>query len=168
MEHTLVVVRHAKSDWSVPVGDDERPLAPRGRRQAPEVGRWIAAHLDPLDLAVVSTATRARQTWELVAAELPTPPRTRAEPAAYTFSGHHLQELVSRLPADARTVALVVHNPAAEDLVEALTGRWVPLPTAALAVITLPAWDAEAGHLQVAGRPADGPLEFEASAGRDS
>ena len=159
MERTLIVVRHAKSDWAIPVGDDERPLAPRGRRQAPEAGRWIAAHLDPLDLAVVSTAARARQTWDLIAAELPAPPPTRVDPTAYTFSGDDLLELVHRLPEDARTVALVAHNPAAEELIESLTGHQVRMPTAALAVIALPAWDVETGHLREVGRPADGALE---------
>jgi phosphohistidine phosphatase len=157
VERTLIVVRHAKSDWSVPVGDRERPLAPRGRRQAPEAGRWIAAHLQP-DLAIVSPAARARQTWELMAAELPAPPPTRVEPAAYAFSGDDLLDLVSRLPDGATTVALVGHNPAVEELIEALTGQWVRMPTAALAVVTMSGWDAGAGLLRGAGRPADGGL----------
>lgn len=160
MEHTLVVVRHAKSDWSVRAADRERPLAPRGRRQAPEMGRWIAANLDPVDLAVVSVATRAQQTWELVADQLPEPPPTRAERTAYTFSGDHLLDLVHGLPDQARTVALVGHNPAVEELVERLTGGWVRMPTSALAVIALPVWGAGAGRLRAAGRPADGSVQL--------
>ena len=155
---TLIVVRHAKSDWSVPAGDTERPLAPRGRRQAPHVGRWIAAHLEPVDLAVVSPATRAGQTWELAAAELSTPPPVSVEADAYAFDGDDLLALVGRLPDEARTVALVGHNPAVEELVESLTGQWVRMPTAALAVVTLPTWTSETGRLMAAGRPADGPL----------
>lgn len=161
MERTLVVVRHAKSDWSVPVGDLERPLARRGRLQAPEVGRWIAAHLEPPDLVVVSPATRARQTWDLAAAEMPEPAPTRVEPAAYTFSGDDLIELVGRLPADAGTVVLVAHNPAVEELIEALTGRWIRMPTAAVAVVALPAWGSGTGRLLGAGRPADGALDLD-------
>ena len=68
--HTLILLRHAKSDWSTGDPDHERPLAARGVRQAPEAGRWLAAHLDRIDLAVVSTAERARRTWSLVSAEL--------------------------------------------------------------------------------------------------
>ena len=70
MAHTLVVIRHAKSDWDVDAADRDRPLAKRGRRQAPPTGRWLAAQDLALDLAVVSPAARARQTWELVAAQL--------------------------------------------------------------------------------------------------
>lgn len=160
MERTLVVVRHAKSDWNVPAGDRERPLAPRGRRQAPETGRWIAANLGPLDLAVVSVAARARQTWALVAAELSRAPVDRIAEDAYTFSGRDLATIVARLPDDVQTAVLVGHNPAVAELVEALTGRWVRMPTSALAVVALPAWDTPPidGRLRAAGRPADGAL----------
>jgi phosphohistidine phosphatase SixA len=60
-ERTLILLRHAKSDWSVEKADIDRPLAKRGRRQAPEVGRWLAAHIDSISLAVVSPAARARR-----------------------------------------------------------------------------------------------------------
>lgn len=158
MERTLIVVRHAKSDWSAPVADHDRPLAARGRRQAPDVGRWMAEHLDVPDLALVSTATRARQTWDLIAAQLPAPPPIRSEPGAYTYSGHELLDVLAGLPEDARTVVLVGHNPAVEELIEILTGQWARMPTSSLAVLTLPAWNARTGYLRAAGRPADGTL----------
>ncbi len=161
MERTLIVIRHAKSDWDVPLGDSERPLADRGRRQAPAVGRWIATHLGSPDLAVVSPAARALQTWELVAAELSPDPPVRVEPDAYTFSGDDLLDVVSGLPADVSSVALVGHNPAAEELVEALTGRWVRLPTASVAVVGLRDWRSETGRLRAAGRPADEDVELD-------
>ena len=69
-ERTLILLRHAKSDWSGMEADIRRPLAQRGRRQAPEAGRWLGANVDNIDLVVLSPATRAQQTWELVAAEL--------------------------------------------------------------------------------------------------
>lgn len=60
---TLAVVRHAKSDWTHDLPDDERPLNPRGRRDAPVLGDWLAEHLTGgVDLVVCSTATRARET----------------------------------------------------------------------------------------------------------
>lgn len=158
MPVTLIVIRHAKSDWKVPASDRDRPLARRGRRQAPKTGRWIGAHLASPDLAVVSVAARARQTWEAVAGELGEEVPVQLSEAAYTFAGRDLRELVAELPAGARTVVLVSHNPAVEELIESLTGDWVPMPTSALAVIELPGWAGarqESGHLVAAGRPAD-------------
>ena len=45
-ERTLILLRHAKSDWSGDQADLARPLAKRGRRQAPDAGRWLAANID--------------------------------------------------------------------------------------------------------------------------
>lgn len=161
VSHLLVVVRHAKSDWSVAASDRERPLAPRGRRQAPAIGDWLAAAGIVPSLAVVLPAARARQTWELVApAVIDAGGQTRVEvtEAAYTFSGSDLLALVRGLPAAEPVVALVSHNPAVEELVEELTERWVALPTSALAVVELPCWTAagrEPGRIRYAGRPFD-------------
>ena len=134
-ERTLVLLRHAKSDWSGGEPDLARPLAKRGRRQAPEAGRWLAEHLDDIDLAVVSPATRARTTWDLVAAELDPAPPTRVDARVYAASDRELHAVVRELTDDCRTVVLVGHNPGLEDLVLLLTGERAPMPTSAIALI---------------------------------
>ncbi len=158
----LILVRHAKSDWSGDEPDHDRPLAKRGRRQAPEAGRWLAEHIGGIDLAVVSTAVRARQTWELVSAPLAAPPSTRLEDRAYAASASALLDIVRALPDDAATVALVGHNPGIEDLASTLTGHWVSMPTSALAVIGLSGGWGTAGtaeaDLLASGRPPEGAL----------
>ena len=88
-----------------------------------------------IDLAVVSTATRAEQTWQLASAELADPPPVRSDGRVY----------VRELPADAGTVVMVGHNPGFEDLATTLSGQPVLMPTSALAVIEL------AGGWQMAG-----------------
>lgn len=156
-ERTLVLLRHAKSDWSGDESDIARPLAKRGRRQAPDAGRWLAAKVDGIDLAVVSPATRARSTWDLVAAELDGLPRRRIDDRLYTASDRELLVVVRELPDDLETVALVGHNPGIEDLASILAGESVPMPTSALAVITWPGAWSTAGRasavLRASGRP---------------
>ncbi len=147
MERTLILIRHGKSDWSTGRPDVKRPLARRGRRQAPETGRWLAAHHPAIDLAVVSPARRARETWELIAEELgPTP--VVVDDRVY---GGSLADVVASLPEEAGTVALVGHNPALEDLVARLTGGDVAMVTSAIAVIALEDWSG-GGMLRAAGR----------------
>ena len=154
---TLVLVRHAKSDWSGDESDRERPLAKRGLRQAPEAGAWIAANIDRLDLAVVSPALRARSTWELVAAELDEPPEVRFEETVYAAWGRELRALVHELPDEVTSVLLVGHNPGLEDLVQELTDAYVAMPTSAIAVLTWDgSWvDASTAPVTAAGRPPD-------------
>jgi phosphohistidine phosphatase len=156
-ERTLILLRHAKSDWSGDEADVDRALAKRGRRQAPDAGRWLASNIDSIDLAVVSPANRARSTWDLVAAEFDTPPPMRLDDRVYAASGGELLDVVRDLPDDVNTVVLVGHNPELEDLVVLLTGESVPMPTSALAVIDVPGSWSTVGRggavLRAAGRP---------------
>ena len=59
---TIVVVRHGKSSWKTNDPDIDRPLSPRGTRDAVVAGQQLA----PLgvDVVLVSPATRAQQTWQ--------------------------------------------------------------------------------------------------------
>jgi phosphohistidine phosphatase len=142
---TLLVLRHAKSDWPDGVPDHERPLARRGRREAPLVGRWLREHGPAPDLVVCSTAVRARQTWELVAAELPPPPEVRLDKRMYEASAAELLSVVVETPDRVSTLLVVGHNPGLEELAhlltagqgdqEALERMSVKFPTAALAVL---------------------------------
>jgi phosphohistidine phosphatase len=136
MERRLIVLRHAKSLWPDGVADHERPLAERGRREAPVAGRWLRDQVGRIDLTVCSSATRARQTWELVAAELDTAPEVRVEDRLYDASTRDLLAVARQLPPTAESVLFVGHNPGLEDLVGELTGTWRPMKTGSIAVLT--------------------------------
>ncbi|WP_328773099.1 SixA phosphatase family protein [Streptomyces sp. NBC_00286] len=141
----LVILRHAKSAWPDGVADHERPLAPRGRRDAPAAGRaLVGADLRP-DLALCSTAVRARQTWELAAAEWATPPPVRHDPRLYVADVPELLATVHEVADEVRTLLLIGHNPGLEELVLTLAGDSLDdaldevrtkFPTSAIAVLT--------------------------------
>ena len=156
-ERTLLVLRHAKSDWSGGEADIDRTLNPRGQGQAADVGSWLADQFGPIDAAVVSPATRARATWALVSAELGHSPEARIDERAYAASVTDLLSIVQDLPDEQRTVILVAHNPGLEELVSLLSGEDITLPTATLAVLTLSGSWAEAApstaSLRASGRP---------------
>lgn len=156
-ERTLILLRHAKSDWSGDEVDMARPLADRGRRQAPDSGRWLNANIGSIALALVSPAERARTTWDLVSAQIDQPPRSRLDDRLYAASVDDLLAVVHGLSDDLDTVVLVGHNPGIADLVSRLTGQDVRMPTSAVAVIDVPGSWATAGHaaatLRTSGRP---------------
>jgi phosphohistidine phosphatase len=158
--HTLILLRHGKSDWSGGEPDHLRPLARRGRRQVPDAGRWLAQNVGVIDLAVVSPAERTRETWRLAAAELTAPPLLREDERVYAGSARSLLGVLRELPEEVATVVLVGHNPGVEDLVASLTGRWAPMPTSSLAVIDFSGpWSAAANtaaKLRAQGRPPAG------------
>ncbi|MER8008088.1 histidine phosphatase family protein [Streptomyces sp. NPDC094149] len=140
----LVVLRHAKSAWPVGVPDHERPLAPRGRRDAPAAGRALAEADCLPDLALCSTAVRALQTWELASAQWGTPPPVRRDARLYAAEPVDLLEAVHEVSPEVETLLLIGHNPGLEELVLTLAGDGLDdtldevrtkFPTSAIAVL---------------------------------
>ena len=142
MTRTLILLRHAKSAWPADTADAARPLAARGLRDAPAVGRWLQANAPEIDYVVCSPAVRAAQTWDLAAVELATMPPVRHDERLYGASAQDLLAVVQELPRSASTAVLVGHNPGLEDILTLLTGLTEPLKTSAIAVITTAlSWD---------------------------
>ena len=136
---TLILLRHAKSDWQdAKLRDFDRPLAQRGRRDAPRMGRALNEKFIRPDLIVCSPAVRATQTMEqfkkAAAINLP----ISFEQNIYEASVGELMKIVRGLPDDKNTVLMVGHNPGFEALLWRLTGVAEHMATAALACIELP------------------------------
>jgi phosphohistidine phosphatase len=140
----LVVLRHAKSAWPMGVDDHDRPLGPRGLRDAPAAGPALAETDCLPDLVLCSTAERARHTWELAAAEWSAPPPVHHEPRLYGADVPELLALVREVPPTVGTLLLVGHNPGLEELVlelagddldDALDDVRTKFPTSAVAVL---------------------------------
>ncbi|MDT0381710.1 histidine phosphatase family protein [Streptomyces sp. DSM 42041] len=117
----IVLLRHAKADWP-DVADHERPLADRGRSDAPLAGDWIAGHGIAPQLTLCSTAARTRETWKLVAHQLPQRPRTVYEERLYDASPGEIIAVLGETSNDVRDLLVVGHNPGMQALAELLAG----------------------------------------------
>lgn len=115
----LILTRHAKSDWDNPLDSDHsRPLSARGLDAAPRIGRWLASKGYVPGQALVSDAMRTRQTWDLIAAELPKAPEASFDRFLY-LAGPDV--LMGRLrQATAGCVMLIAHNPGIAEFAERL------------------------------------------------
>ncbi|MCX5231170.1 histidine phosphatase family protein [Streptomyces sp. NPDC006553] len=113
----LLVLRHAKSAWPEGVADQDRPLGPRGLRDAPAVGRFLAEAGGLPDLVLCSPARRARHTWELAAAELDNAVPTRHDPRLYGADAPELLDVLHGVSDQVATLLLVGHNPGLQELV---------------------------------------------------
>lgn len=120
-KRTLVLLRHAKSAWP-DLPDHERPLARRGLRDAPAAGRWLRQAACVPDQVLCSTARRARQTWQLAEAALGGNPPVAFEHGIYDASAAGLLDVIRHAPSVARTVLVVGHEPALQQLALALAG----------------------------------------------
>ena len=141
----LLLLRHAKSDWSAALPDHMRQLNQRGRKAATRMGQYIQAEGLTPDKVLVSPATRAAETWRRVAASLDPAPEVEQIEALYDFGGGtSLLDVIRDHGGTAATLMLVGHNPSMEGLASLLSGSGShkamtamarKYPTAALAVI---------------------------------
>jgi phosphohistidine phosphatase len=140
----LILLRHAKSAWPTGVDDHERPLAKRGEKAAPLLGKYLSGKGLRPDLALVSDAMRTRETWKLVRAAFSPPPSERFVADLYDASAVDMLRVVRTTEPTVRTLLLVGHNPGLQELALELAGGGDEpariamrdkFPTAAVAVI---------------------------------
>jgi phosphohistidine phosphatase len=108
---TLLLLRHAKSDYPPDVADHDRPLAPRGIREAELAGDWLRAQAPAVDAVLCSTAARARETLERTRIDAPTEfvdGLYDATPAAVI---DEINRVSSRFDFDVATLLVIGHEP---------------------------------------------------------
>jgi phosphohistidine phosphatase len=117
----LLLLRHAKSSWSEPgASDHDRPLNRRGQEAAPRIGAYLARHGLIPDRVLCSTARRARETWELVAAEAAAAPAPTFTEHLYDASSRALIDVFRHAGAEANSLLVVGHNPGLQEVATAL------------------------------------------------
>ncbi|MGW7052095.1 SixA phosphatase family protein [Streptomyces sp. NPDC054887] len=117
----IVLLRHAKADWPQ-VSDHDRPLADRGRMDAPVAGHRLADTGITFDLALCSTAARTRETWKLAVQELPRRPKTVYEERLYEATLGDIIALLNETPDEVNDLLVIGHNPSMHAAADALAG----------------------------------------------
>lgn len=132
----LIVMRHAKSDWTSPAeGDHSRPLNARGRSSAKALGAWLREMDELPDLVLCSTSARTRETLELLAI----PAECSFERRLYLANEEMIWDLLSE--QSAQHILLIAHNPGlatfAENAVRSAPDhpRFLDYPTGATTII---------------------------------
>lgn len=132
MPLTLILMRHAKSDWAAGLRDHERPLNDRGRRAAPLMAAWLRDGGFAPARALVSSAVRTQETWERMGLDAPSETR----PGLYEAEGEAiLAEIAATVGAPAPLLVLG-HNPGMQEAANRLLaeGDLPDFPTAQCAV----------------------------------
>jgi phosphohistidine phosphatase len=119
---TLHLLRHAKSSRDDPaLPDHDRPLAPRGEREAALVGRHLGAAGFRPDLVLCSTARRAADTFSIVERELGAAGlAVRHERGLYLSGRDALLARLRSVEDEVSSVLLVAHNPDLHELAVSL------------------------------------------------
>ncbi|MGY3864286.1 SixA phosphatase family protein [Aeromonas bivalvium] len=146
MKRTLVLVRHGKSSWEDQGRPDRaRPLAERGLRDAPLMGKRLAHDKVRPDLILSSPASRALSTAHIMAEVLGYPSgEIVTDERLYGSDAGVLLEVMGELGDGFRCVMLFGHDPELTDLAHRFSGKITRMPTCAVARFTFdaPSWSA--------------------------
>lgn len=148
---TLVLLRHGKSDYPDGVTDHERPLAPRGEREAALAGDWLRAGSAlevPVQAVLCSSAVRTRQTLARTGIEAPTEYVDRLYGSTPGAVIEEINRTAEFFDFDVRTLLLVGHEPAISHVALGLAGApgtnataaeriSMKFPTSAMAVLRI-------------------------------
>jgi phosphohistidine phosphatase len=141
----LILIRHAKAAKQGPTGKDrDRPLEERGRLDARDIGAYLQRHALLPDLALVSTAVRARETWDWLSADWPAVAVEHHDALYGADPGELLAAVRAAAVQDPHRLLVVAHNPGLHEFALALianapsaagTALADHLPTAGVVVI---------------------------------
>ncbi|QIE41354.1 histidine phosphatase family protein [Rhodobacteraceae bacterium SC52] len=143
MSLRLILMRHAKSDWSDDVpSDHERILNQRGRDACDAIGPWLADHNYETDLTLCSDAARTRETWQRVSEHLKGAHDLKVLPQLYLASATTLLNEIRA--CGQQSVTVVAHNPGIGNLANGLVtsppshSRFVAFPTLSTLIVEFP------------------------------
>jgi phosphohistidine phosphatase len=141
----LMLLRHAKSDWSSPgMPDRERPLNARGATDARTMSVYLAHHALIPDRILCSPAQRTRQTAEAIVQGWPKAAEIAYSDRLYEATPETIISLIRAVAAEVQGLLVIGHNPGLHEAARMLVAAGdieqrerlhEKFPTAALAVI---------------------------------
>lgn len=149
----LILIRHAKSSWDDPFGDDHaRVLNGRGQASATAIGDWLATQSYIPERVLCSDAARTIETADLIIPKLTPAPKLELSGRIYHASPDTILEMIGQQTV--QTLAVIGHNPGigmlANSLVKAAPKhhRFSDYPTCATTVIDfdVDTWSAVRSH----------------------
>ncbi|MDF3414446.1 histidine phosphatase family protein [Sulfitobacter sp. M57] len=113
----LILMRHAKSDWSGgPSSDQDRPLNPRGRKAAAALGKWLNEQQVRPDEILCSSSARTMETHQRL--------DLKDDIAPQHLRGLYLAPAADILAtlrgATGECVLMIGHNPGIGEMAEAI------------------------------------------------
>lgn len=124
----LLLMRHAKSDWSSHLPDIDRPLNSRGRDDAMRMGAYLNQQGLAPDRMVISVAERTRETARLLLSNLTLEDKNSIfDRQLYLADRETLIDVIELYASDNQRLLILAHNPGMDYLVSYLASITPPL-----------------------------------------
>ncbi len=131
---SLLLIRHAKSSWSLDVDDFDRPLDYRGQSDAPDMAQRLIRKEIKIDCFISSPAKRAITTAAYFAAAYAKKVQDIVTiPSLYEPTIEDFYNAIEDLDEEFETVAVISHNPTITNFANQLTSFTIEdMPTCAV------------------------------------
>ena len=137
MPKQLILMRHAKSSWDDSgLSDHDRGLNERGWTDARRMGLFLKEEGWLPQAALLSTAERARRTWERIEQATDWSGDITETYQLYLARPERIVQVIQRSGGAHETVLVLGHNPGLQEMVELWTDHTGKFPTAAIAKLT--------------------------------
>ena len=136
---SIILFRHAKSDWDATYSSDhQRPLNKRGIKASKLMGSYLAKINEIPDLIISSSALRALQTMENAISAGKWESEITVKKEVYHASVSTLINLIKRTKSIYSNICIVGHEPTFSYFLKSITDESVfKFPTATMAKVVL-------------------------------
>ncbi len=137
---TLLLIRHAKSDWGdASLSDFDRPLNERGKRDAPVMAERLLQHKIKIDAFIASPAKRAKKTANLFAKVFGLHKDDIIfEETLYAAPDNVFFDVIKRIDDKLDNIAIFSHNPGITEFANRLTDARIDnIPTCGVFAVKL-------------------------------
>ncbi|WP_417429607.1 SixA phosphatase family protein [Halpernia sp.] len=129
---TLLLIRHAKSDWPENTEDLERPLAEIGKKDATEMSKYLLANNTKIDYFLASPAKRTVETCEIFAKHYQKSFETAEK--LYNPSEKNFHSVVFSLDDKHNSACLFSHNNGISNFANSFSENIIHFPTCGVAI----------------------------------
>ena len=134
----VVLIRHGKSSWNLPIKDIDRSISEKGIKNSYKTAREFDLNFDNTTLIITSAARRTQETskifleiWKLNQTNI------LIIQELYTFNLSNLEEIVKSCSNNYQTLILFGHNSAITDFVNKFGDIFIyNIPTSGLVSMT--------------------------------
>lgn len=128
---TLILVRHAKSDWPEDTEDFDRPLTERGIENAHKMAAYLMQNGIHIDQFISSPALRALHTCEIFNETYHIEILTNRK--LYNANENNFESVIYDLNDDLNSVAMFSHNNGISNFANMMSGDIFAFPTCGVA-----------------------------------
>src|SRR5690606_9686596 len=133
----LILIRHGKSSWEMPIEDHERPLTNKGIKNSNFIFDKIQENLPERFLIWSSTAKRAHDTAKVFNERLNIPQElTVLKAELYTLDSLHLSKVIKNCEDSVTSLIIFGHNNAITDFVNKFGNKYIEnVPTSGVVIL---------------------------------